>query len=131
MTTVYNEVFSCDQLLSTWNQCLTFQTISISMGWCDECCVHTFHIIMADHLWRIHWNFICYQELCLDHGVKKYLVALNCITADKSVMDVFQSIMVLQAAAPLIGGVVSRTLFFTTIHAILLLPKEHFQGNKQ
>lgn len=74
---------------------------------------------------------LCYQELCLDHGVKKYLVALNCITADKSVMDVFQYITVPQAAAPLTGGVVSRTLFFTTIHAILFLPKEHCQGNKQ
>jgi hypothetical protein len=57
--------------------------------------------------------------------VKKYPVALNCIIADKSVMDVFQSITVLQAAAPLTGGVVSRTLFFTTTHAILFLPKEH------
>jgi hypothetical protein len=55
--------------------------------------------------------------------VKKYLVALNCITADKSMRDVFQSITVLQAAAPSTGAVVSRTIFFMTIHVILFSPK--------
>lgn len=39
--------------------------------------------------------------------------------------------MAIQAAAPLTGAVVSRTFFFMTIHEILLLPKEQWQGNTQ
>jgi len=42
-------------------------------------------------------------ELWLNHGVKKYRVALSCITADKLEMDVFQSTMVPVGAAQLTG----------------------------
>jgi len=42
-------------------------------------------------------------------------VALNCITADKSEMDVFQSTMVLDGAVQLTGDAVSNVFFFMTI----------------
>lgn len=52
----------------------------------------------------------------MNHGVKIYHVALNCITADKLEMDAFQSTMVLNGAALLTGDAVSNVFFFMTIH---------------
>jgi hypothetical protein len=55
--------------------------------------------------------------------VKKYHVALSCITADKSAMDVFQSTMVPEGAAQLAGGAVSNVLYCITIHTPQFNPK--------
>jgi hypothetical protein len=60
-------------------------------------------------------NIVCYQKHWLAHGAKKYLVELSCITAEKSVVAVFQSITVVRVAAPLIGGAVSRKLFLMLV----------------
>lgn len=62
-------------------------------------------------MWLKKSNFVYHQKHWLDHGAKKYLVELSYITADESVMAVFQSIMVVQAVVPLTGGAVSRVLF--------------------
>ena len=43
-------------------------------------------------------------------------MALSCITADKSEMDVFQSTMVPDGAVQLTGGAVSNVFFLMTIH---------------